>query len=415
MIYCFCLSSYIIRHLIFYSFIKTELYKRGYGIILKDRYYLDNLKKNCPISYIKFDILGKGNETIYLHYAEFPTRNEIISTNQIGTFILEILNNYNNVIETIDNCQENLTIKTKEYITNCRYLKKKIRNQKSNDYKNKRKELEDNYTDTCINIIFELKTHLMKISTSFVILEEFLTNSVIYYISTYNKMYYDYKERIENLKSKGHTAKIWLKCFNTYKEVALMEEQYSKIFTTLKHDLKIIQGHYKTKTGEKYKRVFQVPLTVKLPSSEVVYSNDFSRLYEPISYTYEITKLEDLLNISLYQLSLQKQFIIRCKNCNKYSISERKDKIFCDRNCKGSFTRKNNRATQDKISRYYSILSNRYRHSKIYEKANIKLKTIYNQYRTKQIDDKTFMAMLCKLDKNVKNTYNVKRGRPKKQ
>ena len=307
-------------------------------------------------------------------------------------------------------------METKSLVTNCRYLKKKFRNKGSNDYNKQKKELEDNYIDTCIEHIFNLKTELMKISTSFAFLEEFLTNSIIYYTSTYNQMYYNYKELIKkSIKehSKSH-LKIWIRCLNTYKEVPLMEKQYLKIFDTLKKELNKNQGYRKTKAGDKYKRIFKLPLSANLPSSEIEYTNDFGRDYEIVSYTYEIKSLEDLLNISVYQLSLQKKLIIRCKNCNKYFIANRKNRIFCDKNCKSAFSRKRVIDSQNQAVQYYSKLSNKYRHSKIYEKSNIELKNLYKEYKAKNIDDTEFMNMLLNLDNKVQSTYNVKRGRPKK-
>lgn len=312
-----------------------------------------------------------------------------------------------------------MILATKDFISNCRYLKKKIRNHKCNDYKNQKKQLENNYIDICINLIFELKADLIKVSSGFVILENFFTDSVIYYTSTYNEMYYNYKEKIEDIKNKTPNAKgvysLWVKCFNTYKEVALLQEQYVKIFSTLKHNLKNFQGHRTTKKGDKYKRVFQLPLTATLPANKIEYTNDFGKLYEIISYTYEVKTLEDLFNISIYQLSLQKNFIIRCKYCHKYSITNRKNKIYCNKNCVSAFSLKKSKENESKAATYYSTLSNKYRHTKAYKKANEELKLIHNQYKTKQIDDETFENMLLDLEKKVKATCIVKRGRPPKK
>ena len=121
--------------------------------MLKDKYYFDDLKNNCQTACIKFDLFN-NTEIIYMK-RKFESSKEI-SKNTIGTFILEILNEYEFIIETINSCENNITRATKKLVTNCRYLKKKFRNKRSNDYNKQKKELEDNYIDTCINHIFDI-------------------------------------------------------------------------------------------------------------------------------------------------------------------------------------------------------------------------------------------------------------------
>ena len=108
---------------------------------------------------------------------------------------------------------------------------------------------------------------------------------------------------------------------------------------------------------------------------------------------------------------------MKCKNCNEYFIPKRTDQVFCTKKCKENYIYKNMRLGRDKekVNLYYAKLRKRYNNNPTYHEELEKLKNLYQDCKSKQLDDEEIMKILTNFEETVKSTYTVKRGRPPKK
>lgn len=356
----------------------------------------------------------------------------------MGKFLLEILNNFNRI----------------KKVVLCNYMK--LSNESKNDWKNKNLIIQDKFKDdydkylyereiletklknTCYSIFERVLHEFEKINPKFSIFNQW---ALEYMIKEYN----EYRNRIGELKSTiyklehgssyvlngvtdGMTKGEVMLC-NFYKQtidelknkdtIDYMLQQLSKsvakFVNALAEGKELIEKtfiHNEETRNNKFSGIQSY-----LPTSKIEYKMDGFKFPTPYKYTYEISCIKDFFTISIYQITLNHKVILKCKNCNKYFIPKRTDQVFCSKKCKDDYIRKNMSLgkEQEKVSEYYKKLRKRYNANPIYAKELEKLKTLYKDCKSKQLDDEKIMKILTDFDENVKNTYSVKRGRPPKK
>ena len=354
--------------------------------------------------------------------------------NELGSFLLEILNNYNILKKTLL----------------CNYMKmsnksKDIWNTKNTTLKNEFKDDDDKYIKEKEKIDEELfqNCYLIfeKLLDKVKALHPKLSIFELYSLDYMKRTYEDYKNDIKYLKAEliklnnalhhyEENTKLHIGIYNTIKETEKKLEEKDNIDYLL-HQLatpvaRYIDEWFRAKQlientfihSDKTRNNKFSGIHTLLPATNIEYKADRVKYPIPFRYTYEITYIDDLVNVTIYQLILNHKVIIKCKNCGKYLIPDRTDKIYCDNedDCKFAYNRRKHEENCTEAYKYYRKLYNRYKNTKSYSKELEELKSIYyNKYRTKQIDDDTFMNILLDFEQNVKNNNPLKRGRPSKR
>lgn len=394
------------------------------------------------IDYSNIDEPKKTFETVKGYMGnDFEKHEE--AREELGTFLLEVINNYNLFIETISNYRNKLL----EIKIDWRNKDKFIRNKYKNDYNkyiNERKQLDIKLKNTCVSILQQLLYKIIRINPKLAMLRNYIGQYVYEFFEKYYKKFDSLKDDITQIKKKypnisykfndTMTKKEYIQT-DKFRHYTISLKQHDSIFYIYKgfcqfffklgnelyHGKNLIDNSFVSNNSCKGKKL-SITETF-LPVAKIEYKSK-----KPFKFTYEIQSLQDLFNVTIYQLSLSHQPIINCKNCGKYFIPPiefdektgkskriRDDKLYCSEKCKSQYRNKHRDIQKEETTKYYEKLRKRYHNNPIYHKEHEKLKKLYHDCKSKQLDDEETMKLLTNFEETVKNIYTVKRGRPKKQ
>lgn len=350
----------------------------------------------------------------------FPSQN-------IGTFLLEIINSCNSIKKIILCNYMKLSSKIKETgKRKDKILKNKFKGD-YNSYITERNKLEENLIDKCCTILEKLLHELE---------HQYPKLSIFHHCAyDYIKKYHHYYQvELDNLRDAFTKLRREIESGSErfMSHYLLVEKQMQEkdnieyFFYRLSEGVanfvgdflngkQLIENAFIHSEGTRNNK-FSGSIS-KLPSANIYYKLDGFKCATPYKYIYAIETIQDLFNVTIYQLSLNHKVIIKCKNCGKYLIPDRTDRQYCiNTNCKNRYMSRKSMENSSMAYQQYRTLYNRYKNTKTYKKDFEELKKIYyNQYKTKQIDDETFMTILLDFEEKVKSTYNLQRGRPKKK
>lgn len=380
------------------------------------------IKNIATIPYAKDrEIIETLKSRGYLTPRRNPTKT-ISHSQDIGAFVLKLLNNYKLIKKSLLCDFMKLLDK---YKIDWENKDKLIKDKFKDDYTSERKNLEEEIKRCYLSMLMKLLTKLEKQIPKLAIFR----HCALDYI---NDAYRDYetgiktnKEALDYLEPIKDFTEINIKNYNRIQSVLQKQETIDYLLQELtkavwKFANDFLKGkqliensfiHNDNTRNNKFSGIQAV-----LPVAKIDYALDGYKCPTPYKYNYEIKTVEDLFNVTIYQLTLNRKVIIQCKNCGKYLIPDRTDRQYCpETNCKNLYMSRKSRENSSIAYNYYRTLYNRYKNTKTYKEDFEKLKSIYyNQYLTKQIDNETFMKILTDFEENVKTTHNLKRGRPKK-
>lgn len=352
----------------------------------------------------------------------------------VGTFLLEILNDYNNIQKNVLCEYMKLYHKLKKIgIAKDTVLRNKFKCN-TDEYTKEREKLEQRLFNICYSTFDKLLTKVKQLHPKLSIFE-------LSSLDHMHKIYNDYKKNIKQLKedliklnkAKLHTPKEKTRLYEglceTIKEteekiqerdnidymlqqLVIPVAQYVTEWSSCKQLINDTFIHSDETRNNKFSGIYSF-----LPDSKIEYKSDNVKYPIPFKYTYRIRYIEDFISITLYQLILNHKVIIKCKNCGKYRIPNRTDQVFCDTKCKDNYADKNRSFGKDneKVNIYYAKLRKRYNNNPIYHKELEEIKKLYQDCKSRQLDDKETMKILTDFENKVNSTYKVKRGRPKKK
>ena len=413
-------------------------------------------KKNK--TFIEFEI----NNIAYLNPSEPKRTFEIVkgyigndfekhegSRENLGTFLLEVMNNYDLFMKTILYDYRNKLFDAKD---DWRNKDKIIRNKYyKNDYNKyiiERQAIDIKLRKTLVSIFQQLLYKLVRINPKLGMLKNYVGQYVYEFFTEYPKGIEDLKGDINRIKKKYPNV--------SYKFANSLTEREQRQFNRLRHDIislkrknsihyifkrfciffskladefrygkKLIDNSfiYNGKRGKKFSSI-----ETTLPTVKIEYDTENFNSPPPFKYTYEIQSLKDLFDTTIYQLSLSHRPIIKCLNCGKYFIPPiefnekagknkrtRDDKIYCNDKCKMQYRNRNRNKSKETVSELYNKLRKRYKASPIYAKELVKLKDLYDYCKSNQLTYEETYKKLTDFEEAVKLKYNVKRGRPPKR
>lgn len=369
-------------------------------------------------------------ETIKIYGGLSPSSDKTIidKPQEIGTFLCEIVNNYN-LIKRIILCDYmKLSYNnSKEWKEKDKLLKESCKDD-YNNYLQERKELEKVVTSSCYNILEKQLNKLEKFNPKLSI----FSICVAEYM---RKTYENYESELDNLRKAYHSIELLKKrkkeigerleftFLNTKEQLYqkdsidyLLQRYANAVFEFVNDFMKgkqLIEKSFIHNDITRNNRFSGIQTT--LPVAKIEYKLDGFKFPTPFKYIYDIKSVKDFFNVTIYQLTLNHRVIIKCKNCGKYLIPDRTDRQFCNQNCKWRYMSRKSKERESKVYEYYRKLYNRYKNNKTYEKVFQELKNIYyDKYVTQQITDDDFLKILLDFEEKVSHTYTIKRGRPKK-
>lgn len=370
-----------------------------------------------------------NNEKIYMNYKIGREKNIEFKEEPIGTFLLEILNNINKIENTIIESKNDIQRKKDIWRHKQRILKHTIKND--NEYTKQKRQLDTEFNTSCIKIVLNLKAKLTRINPKLSILNNFIYQALFDFDRNYSIHFKNSVDRIS--KKEKFPKRVWyihLKMLKQLETIHYIEAQmYLQIFSEIQTDLKdikdLIEKSYfydKAVKNNKY-----CGIESNLPICKLEYTTKNVKSPKIVKYTYVLSNvdntilrdigLKSLASATIYQLSLSHKIILKCKNCNEYFIPKRTDQVFCIKKCKENYIRKNMSLGKDeeKVKNYYNTLRKRYNNNPTYHEELEKLKNLYQDCKSKQLDDEEIMKILTNFEETVKSTYTVKRGRPPKK
>lgn len=302
-----------------------------------DEIEINLLSKNNLVPYFELD--SKCYDTpfpVERLYLVNDFGNNLISTEDkveileqdIGTTIIDILNNYTNILDSICNCKEKLI--------NCE------NNTNNYDYK---------------DYIIELKSNFLKIDVGLEILSNFINCFYIDIAINYNKELYNIaneirsceffdsktmklKKNIENntifLQSKSYYENLEKK-YKDMSSATEMKNRCIRFFENMEYEFKnmkkLIDEAFVPSSKSEMNNKFS-GISLNLPASTINFF-DKDVLHPNINtYKYKLNSLSDFFNVSIYHIYQAKKTIKICKNdyCKKYFIPIAKNQQYCSIN-----------------------------------------------------------------------------------
>lgn len=335
--------------------------------------------------------------------------------NKIGQILINFLNYFNNLEEIINN-----------FIKEIKNLYGKPKNE--------------DFLIKCRNFESDIKKKIPKISE--IILSEF--NNFEYY---HFWIIYEYKgileDNIQLLEEELEEESDELKEIFQLKKI---KEQYSLIQNTnytfdsyieylrnLLMKLTVLYNKCRKSFTEntdnytKTKTKFYNSSDLNIPSVQIYFDNSIHP--KLTHYEYSFINIEDLLNVSLYHIILNKNVISKCKNCEDYFIPKnRNDEVYCDKKinktqtCKDigkykSFKYKQYSENPTPISYFFhKTLNDRLKNNDNYKKEYIKFKENYQKvldkkYSNNKKREESIMKFLTDFDKKFQEKYPITKGR----
>lgn len=353
-------------------------------------------------------------------------------TQQLGNFINTIMNNYDKYIELITKHFDMIHYAKMDWRNKSKLLKKKFKK----DYLAKREKLDIELNNMCISILKRLLYQLNIITPELTMLENYIGQYIYeFYEKDYPNKIDELKQNIARLKERYPN----ISCNNA--NIKKYEKRATKRLYEDTRKLKSIDNiSYKFKNIEKFfnillndfkygKKLIEKSfihnienrnnkfsgITTLLPNAQIEYILDYNNQLKPYKYLYEIKSLADLFNVTIYQLTIHHKVVIQCKNCKKYIIPDRTDRVYCTDSCKGRYMTRQSKENESEIYGYYRKLYNRYKNNKTYKREFEEIKILYNKCIEDKLDDEEIVNILLEFEEKTKNAHTVKRGRPKKK
>ncbi len=221
--------------------------------------------------------------------------------NNLGSFLIEILNNSNNIIEIYSNTKKELEqydIYKNEYafVYILDILKNLIKN------------LKNCFPKYYIFLIFDI--------------ENFISNKYKENREFFGKEFSKWIEKIEqqSFKRKNECITFIDNLINNIRNVNEL------INTSFGRSISSYTGKEKTNTELQNMDLSVPSVDIKLGKKE-----DSNESYKEEYYIYKVSNLNEICNISILQLTYNNKVIVKCKNCGKYFIPiNRSDTVYCN-------------------------------------------------------------------------------------
>jgi len=346
----------------------------------------------------------------------------------LGTFLIDLLNSINKIKNVINGCKASLEEPKKIWRKKENILKHTIKNK--DEYIKQRRKIDTICNNSYIKILLKFRQRLLKINPMLIATSNFIYQQMIDFDTHYQKRF---SEKVEKLSKKGNISKIKTRAIHimlgNLSSIHSVKGMIDNILSDIEFDLEHIKIkidktfiHSDETRNNKFSGIHSYT-----PICQIDYTTEYVKSPQAIRYTYVISDVYDTIlrdtgllsitNATIYQLTLNHKVIIKCRNCGKYLIPDRTDRIFCDNDnkCKNKYFSALRKENYSEVYNTYRDLYNKYKNTKTYAPIFEEFKTLYQDCKSKQLDDEEIMKILTNFDETVKSTYNVKRGRPKKQ
>ncbi|MBP3800653.1 MAG: hypothetical protein J6I85_01260 [Clostridia bacterium] len=259
-----------------------------YTIYLKGSYHIYIDVINCTEEIRAIHTCNQAKSTFIKSYKYLKSKKFTIKRNKIGTFLINLLNNSDLLIELLE--------KNKKYISNYKpfYIEELNRTEPL-------RRAFDDHTE------FIFKTHIYQRTVPNLHITHTMFKSISDPITKHLKQELPDNNNDDDIRKK-------LKDLMKYSEI-------NKIISQLKNLYNSIDKIFVVKSKKTGYVSYSNPL-LNIPKADILYMNKKTHL-TPYLYKYEINSLQDLFNVSVYSLSLAKYKIYKCKICNKYFINNR--------------------------------------------------------------------------------------------
>lgn len=239
--------------------------------------------------YISFDTFKKE----YIEYHPLNNSNTIKYHCELGTTLLDILNNFESIINLLNRYQD------------------KFKENKINDFDNIVLTL-----DTLKSDILEINSHLHILNMYVdMLIFEIIEKEKNRVLEKYN-LCENCIIHLANLKEELYEASNFaLSCFfRTYN----FSQDTSFDITELKNNTNFYTSAFRT----------LVCNNLCLPNVKLTYINIEDNKAELSSFQYSIFSLENFLHVTLYQLQQNEKAILQCSNCSKFFIPKEHKYIY---------------------------------------------------------------------------------------
>lgn len=219
------------------------------------------------------------------------------------------------------------------------------------------------------------------------------------YISLNKHNIIEYFERLKATNTEiPYIADVIKYCNKSYNSVEFLNDITKIFINSLKKELTSIfdifeiEEHTSTKTL--LRTYLKIPKSIMFDntSTKVLEKLNISKLADnTVGYIYDINNLADLLNVTLYSLKMDNKVISKCKNCNRYFISNKKNtEIFCRRidpktqkqvSCIKIGRQVNRTAIDNEVKNIYHKIYNRLCNENVY--TNNERQKFQNEYKQK--------------------------------
>lgn len=398
--------------------------------------YFSDISSLLPQFQISIKFYKKRNNVVEKLYKEHlfeEEKNIYFGEYPIGTFLTEIMNNNEKINKLLSAYEDKIINEKLKWRINNKILDRKIKNRYSDEYKKSRKNLDIKFNDNCIKILLSLKKDLSKINKKLSVLDIRIDKFLFDFDNNYPAVIKRTRRKLAKMKAKNpniSTKPHYNMTHEEYKETGKFnflinelkrDENITYIYTEFKRFIQRLKFnfddgiefmkssfiHSEENRNNKFSGIQSI-----LPLTYIEYETD-NKFPVPKIYTYNLNNIKELFYVCIYQLSLNHKVIIKCKECKKYIIPDRSDRQYCSDQCRWKHLTKNTK-DDSPTYKYYRKLYNWCKNNKTYSKEFEQIKEIYKNCKMNNLKDEEIAKILLDFEDKVKSTYNVKRGRPKK-
>lgn len=333
-----------------------------------------------------------------------------------GTSLCEFLNNFNAICNLLDNSYDIIKkSSTKlESTKNIDILQLELVKDLNSSFK---RILPQHYTilQTTIDSFYHfydksICDYITKLNYEIQLIEK--TNNPI---DSYETSQYPLKEMKDQL-TKMHSL-------DFYKEECL---EFITDFKLLLQTLQNLADNSFVQKAEKSHTTLFTGTKLNIPKATITYNAN--KHPKPAIYAYDFYEIHEFVDISLYQLSISKNVIVKCNNCEDYFIPQsQNDEIYCDKvfkngkTCKEigkskSFSQK--QAQERPYDKLKKVITDRLRNNKKYKELylddfNNQYNLIYSKYiENPEKQNIEIHKFLTKYDMEFQKKHPLKKGKP---
>lgn len=229
-------------------------------------------------------IITKKKNYIKIRGYKTLTNKKIINKNTVGNIMINLLNNYNVIIELLQ--------KYKNFLDSFDTNKDSIR--------------------LAFEIFSSLYDNLLKLSSSTFIIIKYINKSLWHFL------------KLKKLSG----SMVEVQSISYVEQCSIIIEQQILGFKHLKSNVEKIYS--RISTNKKGYVKYENPI-IHIPICTITYKKKKNKSI-PYLYKYQISNLQDFFNVSIYCLSLTNYKIYKCDICNKY-FTNNKTRKTCSATC----------------------------------------------------------------------------------